>query len=89
MIDTVLIVVIPWIAFGLSLAAICLRLCRFHRFTGRSRHRASRPPSDDDNGSSSNTSEPAGNADHRASASSSEAECPASRGLPVLQRGRR
>jgi hypothetical protein len=70
-IGTVLIVVIPWVAFGLSLATICLRLRRFRRFTGRSRNRASRPPPDDDNGSSANTSEPAGNAHHRPAVSSS------------------
>jgi hypothetical protein len=50
MIGTVLIVAVPWIAFGLSLATICLRLRRFRRPTGRSRNRASRSASDDDNG---------------------------------------
>jgi len=88
MIGTVLIVAVPWIAFGLSLATICLRLRRFRRRTGRSRNRVSRPPSEDDNGSSANTTEPAGNAHHRASVSSSEAECPAGRGPLFLQRGR-
>jgi hypothetical protein len=66
-----LIVEIPWIAFGVSLAAICLRLCRFRRFTGGSRNQASHPPSDDDNGSSANTSGPGGNARHRTAASAS------------------
>jgi hypothetical protein len=88
MIGTALIVIIPWIAFGLSLAAICLRLRRFRRFTSRSRNQASRPPSDDD-GSSANTSEPAGNGHTGTSASSSEADCPAGRGPLFLQRGRR
>jgi hypothetical protein len=72
MIGTVLIVAIPWTAFGLSLAIICLRLRRFRRFASRSRNRGSRPPPDDDNGSSANTREPAGNA-HRSSAVSSSA----------------
>jgi hypothetical protein len=89
MIGTALIVIIPWIAFGLSLAAICLRLCRFRRFTSRSRSHASHLPPDDDDGSSANTSEPAGNAHHGASVSSSEAKCPAGRGPLFLQRGRR
>jgi hypothetical protein len=89
MIGTVLIVAIPWIAFGLSLAIICLRLRRFRRFAGRSRNRASHPPSDDDNGNSANTSEQAGNAHYAASVSSSEADCPAGRGPLFLQRGQR
>jgi len=89
MIGTGLIVVIPWIAFGLSLAAICLRLRRFRRFTDRSRSRASRSPSDDDDGNPANSSEPAGNAHHEDSVSSSEAECPAGRGPLFLQRARR
>jgi len=89
MIGTVLIVAVPWIAFGLSLATICLRLRKFRRLTGRSRKRASRSSSDDDNTDPANTSEPAGNAHQGASVSSSEAECPADRGPLFLQRGRR
>ena len=71
MIGTVLIVAIPWIVFGLSLATICLRLRRFRRVGGRSRNRASRPPPADDNESSANTREPAGNAHHSSAVSSS------------------
>jgi len=86
---TVLIVAVPWIAFGLSLATICLRLRRSRRPAGRSRNRASRSSSDDDNGSPANTIQPAGNAHHGASVSSSQAERPAGRGPLLLQRGRR
>jgi hypothetical protein len=74
MIGTVLIVVTPWIAFGLSLATVCLRLRRFRRFARRPRNRESHTASDHDNGSSADTSGPAGNAHHRASVSSSEAD---------------
>jgi hypothetical protein len=69
MIGRDLIVEIPWIAFGLSLAAICLRLRRFRRFTGRSRNHASRTPSDDDNGGSADNNETCGNAHHATAAS--------------------
>jgi hypothetical protein len=89
MIGTVLIVAIPWIAFGLSLATICLRLRRFRRFAGRSRNQAPRAPSDDDNSVSAGTSEPAGIAHCAASVSSSEADCPAGRGPLFLQCRRR
>jgi hypothetical protein len=70
MIGTVLIVTTPWIVFGLSLAAICLRLRRFRRFSRGSR-KASRGPSDDDNNSPANTNEQGGNARHRTAESSS------------------
>jgi hypothetical protein len=89
MITTVLIVVTPWIAFGLAVATVCLRLRRFRRFPLPIRNRASRTASDDDNGSSANTGEPAGNAHHRVSASSPEADRPAGRGPLFLQRSRR
>jgi hypothetical protein len=70
MIGSDLIVAIPWMAFGLSLAAVCLRLCRFHRFSGRSRGREARQPAEDGRDSSANTSETTGNDDHHAAASS-------------------
>jgi len=89
MVSTELIVVAPWVAFGLSVATVCLRLGRFRRFPVPFRKRASRAASDDDNGSSANTGEPGGNPHHRASVPSSEADRPASRGPSFLQRSRR
>jgi hypothetical protein len=62
-----LIVEIPWIVFGLLLAAVCLRLRRFRRFSGRERDRESQPPSGDGNDSSAIADEPAGN-DHNGAA---------------------
>jgi hypothetical protein len=49
MIGTVLIVVTPWIAFGLSLATVCLRLRRFRRVADRPRNQVSYTTSDEDN----------------------------------------
>jgi len=68
-----LIVEIPWIVFGLSLAAVCYRLCRFRRFSGRGRDREPQQPSDDGDGSSANRDKSAGN-DHNDSAVSSSAQ---------------
>lgn len=59
-----LIVEIPWIVFGLLLAAVCLRLRRFRRLSGRSSDRESEAPSVGGNDSSAITSEPAGNDHH-------------------------
>ena len=70
MIGNDLIVAIPWMAFGLSLAAVCLRLCRFPRFPGRSRDGEPRQPAGDRHESSANTSEPTGNDDQRPAVSS-------------------
>ncbi len=39
-----LVVEIPWIVFGLSLAAICLHLRRSRRFPRRPRSRKAQPP---------------------------------------------
>jgi hypothetical protein len=65
-----LIVEIPWIVFGLSLAAVCLRLRRFRRVSGRPRDREPQPPAEDYYHRSANTTEPAGN-DHQRAAESS------------------
>ena len=70
MIGNDLIVAIPWMAFGLSLAAVCLRLCRFHRFPGQPRDHEPRQPAEDGNQRSANTSEATGNDDHRPAVSS-------------------
>lgn len=59
-----LIVEIPWIVFGLALAAVCLRLRRFRRRSGRSRDREPQAPPEAGNTSSAITGEPAGNAHH-------------------------
>jgi hypothetical protein len=67
MIGNDLIVEIPWIVFGLLLAAVCLRLGRFRRFSGRSRDRESQQAADDGIDNSATTGEPAGN-DHHGSA---------------------
>jgi hypothetical protein len=58
-----LLVEIPWIIFGVLLAAACLRLRRIRRFARKPREPESRRVSGDDNDSSANTGEPAGN-DH-------------------------
>jgi H+/gluconate symporter-like permease len=71
MIGNDLIVEIPWIVFGLLLAAVCLRLRRFRSASDRSRGRESQRPSDDGDESSANNSEPAGNDHHGAAVSSS------------------
>jgi hypothetical protein len=64
MIGNDLIVEIPWIVFGLLLAAVCLRLPRFRRFSGLSRDRESQQAVDDGNDSSATTGEPARNDHH-------------------------
>jgi hypothetical protein len=64
-----LLVEIPWIVFGLSLAAVCLRLRRFRRFPGRERHRQPEPPTKAGNESSEITGEPGGNDHHGAAVS--------------------
>src|SRR5262249_6667900 len=66
-----LIVEIPWILFGLLLAAVCLRLRRFRGSSGRSRGREPEQLSDEGNDSPPHTSEPAGNGHHGAAVSSS------------------
>ncbi|HEY2077518.1 MAG TPA: hypothetical protein VGH53_14385 [Streptosporangiaceae bacterium] len=63
MIGSDLIVEIPWIVFGLTLAAVCLRLRRFRRLSGRPGDRESEAPAVDGNDSTAITVEPAGN-DH-------------------------
>jgi hypothetical protein len=52
MIDNDLIVEIPWIIFGILLAAVCVRLCRFRPLSGRQRDLGSREPSEDGSHSS-------------------------------------
>jgi hypothetical protein len=52
MIGSDLIVEIPWIIFGILLAAVCVRLCRFRPFSGRQRDLGSREPSEDGSHSS-------------------------------------
>jgi hypothetical protein len=42
MIGSDLIVEIPWIVFGVLLAAMCVRLCRFRRFSDRQQDAESR-----------------------------------------------
>lgn len=69
MIGNDLIVAIPWMAFGLSLAAVCLRLCRFHRCPARLRLRQARQPAEDGHDSSANTREATGNDDYPPAAS--------------------
>jgi hypothetical protein len=64
MIGSDLLVEIPWIVFGLLLAAVCLRLRRFRRLSGRSRDREAQPPSADGNDSSAINNEPTGNDHH-------------------------
>jgi H+/gluconate symporter-like permease len=63
MIGSDLIVEIPWIVFGLTLAAVCLRLRRFRRLSGRSGDRESEAPAVGGNDSTAITGEPARN-DH-------------------------
>jgi hypothetical protein len=69
MISTNLMVAIPWMAFGLSLAAICLRLCVFRHVSGRSRGPEPRQPAGDPRETSATTSEATGNDNHQAAAS--------------------
>jgi hypothetical protein len=69
MIGNDLIVEIPWIVFGLTLAAVCLRLRRFRRLSGRSGDRESETPAVGGNDSPAITGEPAGNDHHEAEAS--------------------
>ncbi|HUB39510.1 MAG TPA: hypothetical protein VMA72_11715 [Streptosporangiaceae bacterium] len=65
-----LIVELPWIVFGLALAAVCLRLRRFRRRAGRSGDRELETPAQaGSGGSSALTGEPAGTEHHRAAAS--------------------
>jgi hypothetical protein len=71
MIGNDLIVVIPWILFALSLAAVCLRLRRFRRASDRPRDREPQQPAEVYPDTSTNTTEPIGNDHHRAAVSSS------------------
>ena len=66
-----LIVEIPWIVFGLLLAAVCLRLRRFRRVSGRSRDGEPQQPAEVYYHTFANTTEPTGNDHHRAAVSSS------------------
>jgi len=72
MIGSDLIVEIPWIIFGVLLAAACLRLCRIRRSSGRPRAPESHQASGDDDDSSANPAEPLRN-DHNGAAVSSSA----------------
>jgi len=69
MIGNDLMVAIPWMAFGLSLAAVCLRLCIFRRVSGRSRGPEPRQTAEDRRESSATTSEATGNDNHATAAS--------------------
>ena len=71
MIGNDLIVEIPWIVFSLLLSAVCFRLRRFRRLSGRSGDRESRRRFDDDNASSADTADLAGNDTRGAAVSSS------------------
>ena len=71
MIGSDLIVEIPWIVFGLLLAAVCLRLGRTRRASGRSLDGEPQQPAEDDHASSANITDPTGNDHHRAAASAS------------------
>ena len=66
-----LIVEIPWIVFGVLLAAVCLRLRRFRSSSGRSRGREAEQLSDEGNERPAQAGEPAGNEHHGAAVSSS------------------
>jgi hypothetical protein len=71
-----LVAEIPWIIFGLSLAAICLRLRRSRRFPWRPRSREAQPYSGDRSDRSAqlaSTAEPNGN-DHLTGAAQAPAQ---------------
>jgi hypothetical protein len=63
MIGSNLIAEIPWIIFGVLLAAVCVRLRRFGRLPGRQSHLESRQPTEgcgDNSAARANAGEPGG-----------------------------